>query len=158
MTKNLDLTGKTLYDTAGHIFRVTAINGLSDYRELSGTTHCPAECAGRHEVSPPVIVATDEEIASNMIFGWKIVGWTDPSRSEAVISLAANLYTFATRLGGMPFQGTIKEYGEINEEMYANAVADLHDFLVLHESDLDDEWFDMIDHTASVEAFDLYGS
>lgn len=80
------------------------------------------------------------------------------TRSTEVITLAAQMYQHLTSLDEMPFVGTVAEYAELNEKLAANARENLHNFLKLMSEHLDEEWAEMIEHTASTEAWEMYTS
>lgn len=79
-------------------------------------------------------------------------------RTEKIIVLAADMFQTCTELAERPITGHFKEYAELNERWLARAVRQLHDHLIINREHLDAEWVEMIDHTASVEAFDQYGA
>lgn len=80
------------------------------------------------------------------------------TRTEMVITLAADLFQHCSELAERPITGHFKEYAELNELWLARTVRQLHDHLIINREHLDAEWTEMIDHTASVEAFDKYCS
>jgi hypothetical protein len=85
---------------------------------------------------------------------------TTMQSTEAVQTLAANLYQNAMRLAERPFVGGGKEISEFVEQLARNARDDLHSFLVIHpELEAEDsDWTPIREATATEELWEAFGA
>jgi hypothetical protein len=81
---------------------------------------------------------------------------TTKNTEAAALRLAASLYQLAAELDEAPFTGTDAEMSATNERMTLTAIQNLHDFLVITQDALDDEWREAITWTASYDAWNAH--
>lgn len=74
--------------------------------------------------------------------------------TNAAINLAAKMWTLAMSIDEQPFVGGGVMASETNIRWADQQIEDLHEYLILVADQLDEEWTEMIAHTASREAWE----